>query len=220
MKYETLGRIRYYVPGFMLCGLLWAVGFVTKWFELPVPTKVEELPGFGVAGVLAAALAFPYNALHIRDWLNRTYSDQVNRNLLNRLTGPFSGNPMIRKDLTWTDVDPVFWKFIESDRTLGHQASRAFRNGALWSSAADLRAISLLGLIIFILVLAINLLTGASYFSQQRELVATAVCGALIAFSYLFSMSLTGKQIAIGNEQVNRILTHHKDEWFNKLRHL
>jgi hypothetical protein len=102
MSYETLGWIRYFIPGVLLYVLLASVCWGTSWCSLAVPTKWEDL--FGLAG--AAALAFPYSASCVRNKMNQFYLDQVNENLVQKLTVPFANDPTVPRGLTWRHIDP------------------------------------------------------------------------------------------------------------------
>ncbi|HET9247196.1 MAG TPA: hypothetical protein VFO15_15445, partial [Xanthobacteraceae bacterium] len=193
-----------FIPGVLLYVLLASVCWGTSWCSLAVPTKWEDL--FGLAG--AAALAFPYCASRVRNKMNQFYLDQVNENLVQKLTVPFANDPTVPRGLTWRHIDPVFYNLVNSDKALTHHARRAFRNGALWTSAADLRAISLIGILVFVGALLIEQSFEAAYFPPHRAVIGILTCILLASLSFPISSALTRKQIAIGNKQVDHIMTH------------
>jgi hypothetical protein len=132
MTFVILKSIRYIVPGTLLYVLCSSICWVTTWCSLPLPRTWEEIGKL----VGAVALAFVYLSLGLRERMNEFYYDAVNKNLVDRLTSPFAGDPNIPRPLTWKHVRPIFYKIIDSDASLRHQSQRAFFNGALWTSAA------------------------------------------------------------------------------------
>jgi hypothetical protein len=206
MSYTTLGWIRYFVPGVLLYLLLASICWATSWCAFAVPTNWKDL--FGLA--IAAALAFPYSACGLRHRMNQLYFDQVNGNLVRRLTAPFASDPMVPQGLTWKHIRSVFYNLVNSDRALTHHSQRAFRNGALWTSAADLRAISLIGILAFIAVLLVGKLFETASFPPHRAIIGMFACIVLVGLSFPFSSALTRRQIEIGNEQVEHIMSHHR----------
>ncbi len=208
MDYKWLSRIRYLVPGAMLYVLLVSFCSATKWCSFTLPNKLEDLLGL----VFAAVLAFPYSASGLRNCANKRFFDQVNGNLVAKLTGPFQTDPMVPKGLTWQQVRPLFYNLVNSDNALKHQSQRAFRNGALWTSAADLRAVSLIGLIVFPFAIVLGQYISQLYFPPYRALIGIATCIITIILSYWFSRSFTARQIEIGNEQIEHILMHHRQK--------
>jgi hypothetical protein len=216
MGYTTLGWIRYFIPGVLLYLLLASICWATSWCAMTVPTTWQDL--FGLA--IAAALAFPYSASGLRNRMNQFYFDQVNGNLVQRLTNPFASDPMVPRGLTWRHVRSVFYNLVNSDKALTHHSHRAFRNGALWTSAADLRAISLIGILAFIAVLFIGQSFEAAHFPPQRAMIGVLACILLASFSFPISSALTRRQIEIGNEQVEHIMTYHRQTLRNLLSNI
>jgi len=206
MNFAALKFIRYVVPGILLYVLLYSICWVTIWCSLPLPNRWEELGKL----TAAAVLAFVYNAVDLRERMNSFYFDAVNSNLITRLTSPFAGDPSVPKPLTWRNVRPIFYRIIDSDPSLKHQAQRAFFNGALWTSAADLRAISLIGVLLFSATLLIGNLIGRAEFDFGLGVFAILMCLVLAGVSFGLSKLITKRHIEIGNEQVDFILAHHR----------
>lgn len=213
MEYNVLSWVRYFVPGVMLYVLAVSVCWTTGWCQLSLPSKWQDLIGLA----FAAALAFPYHASNLRTRINQPYFDAVNQNLVEQLTAPFASDPIVPKGLTWRQVRAAFYNLVNADAALTHQSRRAFRNGAAWTSAADLRAISLIGVLVFCIILLVGNLIPSAYFPAYRALAGVLGCLTLAVFSLAFSKSLTNRQIAIGNEQVEHIMLHHRQRWRNTL---
>jgi hypothetical protein len=213
MGYKVLGWLRYFVPGILLYVLFAGICSATSWCTLPVPSDVKEF--FGLT--IVVALAFAYAALGLREKHNNFYFDQVTGNLVHRLTSPFAGDPSVSQNLTWKQIRAAFYNLVNSDEALKHHSQRAFLNGALWTSAADLRVVSLIGILFFELALLVGQLSSSLYFPPHRALVGVLSCLTLFSVSFPISRALTQRQIEIGNEQVEHIMMHHRQAFREKL---
>ena len=212
MKFTALNLIRFSVPGVLLYVLLSSVCTVTHWCSLSLPEQWSELTKY----TLSIVFSFFYAALPFRFWMNAIYFDAVNRNLVERLTDPFSHDPDVPRPLQWRHIRPIFYNLIDSDKSLSHQSLRAFASGALWTSAADLRAVALMGAIVFFVL---SLFGGATadlfpslHFSVHRSVVAMGICVLLVLISFPISSLITQNHIAIGNEQVDFIFAHYRSK--------
>jgi hypothetical protein len=208
MEYKLLSTLRYFIPGMMLYFLLVSICWATKWCELEIPKTWEEFLKLS----LAAVLAYPYTASKLRNRMNEFYFEAVNKNLVKGLTEPFKGDPGVPRGLTWQQIRSTFYHLVNSDAALTHHSRRAYANGALWTSAADLRAISLIGVLAFITCILVGQLFEIAEFPPIRAIAGIAVCLLLMGISFRLSSALTQKHIEIGNEQLEHILTHHKDK--------
>lgn len=204
---NKLALVRFLVPGCLLYVLLVAVCAATNWCSLALPTNWEELSKL----TLAVALAFLYNSVRLRERMNESFFKAVNQNLVDKLTAPFAANPMVPRPLQWRHVRPVFYSIIDGDPSLTHQASRAYFNGALWTSAADLRVISLIGILVFVGVLFLGNLFPGLTFPYGKVVGAILVCIFLAGISFPISAAITRRHIEIGNEQVEFILAKYRE---------
>jgi hypothetical protein len=116
---------------------------------------------------------------------------------------------LVPKGLSWRDISAVFYNLVNNDPALTHHSKRAFRNGALWTSAADLRAVSLIGILIFEIVLLVGQLVDRLSFPAYRAVFGILVCILIFVISFALSKAFTNKQMEIGNEQIEHILMHH-----------
>src|SRR5262245_4009701 len=172
MEYKLLNTVRYFVPGMMLYLLLVSVCWLTSWCELEIPKTWEEFLKLS----LAAVLAYPYTASGLRNRMNEFYFEAVNKNLVRGLTEPFKGDPGVPRGLTWQQIRSTFYHLVNSDPALTHHSRRAYANGALWTSAADLRAISLIGVLAFIACMFIGQIFETAQFPLVRAIIGIVVC--------------------------------------------
>jgi hypothetical protein len=146
MELVVLQTVRLLAPGVMIYLLLVGICWATRWCELTVPNKLEDITKLFAVVVLGTI----YNISDLTEWSNRKYFDRVNQNLTIRLTEPFKNDPEVPKNLTWSKVRLVFYKIVDSDESLKVKAKLAYRNGAFWASVADLRVISAIGCVVFL----------------------------------------------------------------------
>jgi len=212
MKFTVLNIVRFFVPGALLYALLSSICLVTHWCSLSLPDRWEEITKYTSSFVFS----FFYAALPIRFWSNAIYFDAVNRNLVTRLTAPFQNDPEVPKPLQWRHIRPIFYRLVDSDKSLSHQSFRAFASGALWTSAADLRAVALIGTTAFFILSLGGPAIGNQFpdlaFPVHRSVIAMAICVFLALISFPLSSLITKNHIAIGNEQIDFILAHYRDQ--------
>ena len=213
MEYTYLSWVRFFIPGVLFYVIAASLCWATGWCALPLPSRWQDLVGL----TLAAFLAFPYHASNLRHRMNEPYFNAVNQNLVQQLTSPFANDLAVPKGLTWMQIRPAFYNLVNDDKALTHQSRRAFRNGAAWTSAADLRAASLIGVLLFCLVLLIGNIVSFAQFPPYRAIAGILGCLIIALLSLSFSKTLTSQQIAIGNEQVEHIMLHHRQRWRNTL---
>ena len=130
-----LKSIRFFVPAVMLYFVLCAICWFSHWCELAFPTQYDQI----TKSIAAIILGFIYSVSYLRESANGIYYDAVNKNLMDKLTGPFAADPNVPKDLPWSTIRPIFYGLVDNDASLKHQATLAYWNGALWTSSADLR---------------------------------------------------------------------------------
>jgi hypothetical protein len=161
-----LKTLRFFIPAGMLYFILVAICWYSYWCELAIPRTYEEI----TKTIGALILGFVYNVSYLRELSNKYYFRLVNSNLVRHLTAPFQGDPNVPQGLTWGRVRHAFYHFIDKDKSLEHQKGLAYWNGALWTSSADLRAISAIACIVTAgLMLGANL-AGDTNFDSARAL--------------------------------------------------
>jgi len=188
MKRETLKCIRRWTPGVIsvifFSILVWIIS--GKW--VPIETEWSEL----IKTTPVIAISILYYFLPFRNISNKKYYTNVTENLRSNLV-KISGVPDDKKVLDWTCVSGAFYHFIEKDPSLKIKSELAYDNGAYWTAAADIRAISFI-FIIFSLILY--------FFEFKNSLTAAIVFTFFYITSFFFSISVTNKHKVIGNEQL------------------
>jgi hypothetical protein len=213
MGISTLKLVRLFVPAIMLYFLAVLFCWVSNWCNLAVPDTYVAFTGTITAVVLGAI----YYALPLREFANRAYFDRVNRNLVYQLTLPFSNEPDFPCDLTWRQVKRVFYPYVDNDKSLEHQKMLAFWNGAIWTSAADLRMVATIGIVVLALIMLVVNLVGGTIFDNAKATYVILGLALLFFLSIGLSELTTRKHIRIGTFQAEHIRLQHKDELRAKL---
>jgi len=206
MAIFTLKTIRFFVPAILVYMLAVLFCWVSDWCSLAVPESYETF----AKSIIAAALGAIYYALPLRECANQAYFDRVNRNLVYQLTLPFIHDPNFPRDLTWRQVRRVFYPYVDNDKSLGHLKVLAFWNGAVWTSAADLRMVSGIGVIFFAFVMLVVNLIGNNTFGNARGVYAILLLLFLFLMSIVLSELTTRRHIRIGTQQAEQIRLHHR----------
>ena len=208
-----LKTIRFFVPAGLLYFLLVGICWFSHWCEVALPSQYEEI----TKSILALILGYAYSVSYLRELSNSKYFEMVNQNICNKLITPFAGDPNVPKDLPWSRVRHVFYRFVDADESLKHQKTLAYWNGALWTSAADLRAVSALGCVITgILLLGANIF-GDARFDTIRATYFFLLMVALFAISIPLSILTTRRHMEIGTQQCEFIVAQYRSELRAKL---
>jgi hypothetical protein len=213
MAIFTLKTIRFLVPAILLYLLAVLFCWVSNWCSLAAPESYET---FGKS-ITAIALGAIYYALPLRECANQVYFDRVNQNLVYQLTLPFIDDPAFPRNLTWRQVRRVFYPYVDNDKSLEHLKVLAFWNGAVWTSAADLRMIAGLGTIFVTLVMLVVNLVGDNNFDNAKATYAILLLVLLFLVSIVLSELTTRRHIRIGTQQAEQIRLQHRDELRTKL---
>lgn len=203
---KGLKVVRFLVPAALLYLMLVLLCWATGWCELDLPTSVEQIS----KSLLALALGAVYNIFHCREFANRQHFDDVNQNLVQKLTEPFSGDARLSRGLSWSQIRSVFYHFVDNDKSLEHQKNLAFANGALWGSAADVRMVSTFGVVLMSLSMLLANLFGSSTFNNANATYVFFVFVLTFLLSALASRLTTRWHMEIGAQQVQHILLHHR----------
>ena len=213
MSSSALKTIRFFVPGVFSYVLFVLFCWASNWCTLALPESYETL----TKSLLALALAAVYYALPLRKNANRIYFDRVNQNLVDELTRPFNSDVDFPKNLRWPKISRIFYNYIDTDPRLAHTKGLAFWNGAFWTSTADLRVISGLGVLLFAGAILIANLIHDSSFNNSRAIGGLLLLIFLFVISILFSELTTRLHMAIGSQQAEYIRENHRAELKAKL---
>jgi hypothetical protein len=212
MPIFVLKTIRYFVPAGLLYLLLVLFCWASAWCSLAVPENYETI----TKSLLALALGGIYYALPLREYFNDVYFNRVNQSLINQLTLPFKVDPNFPKELTWNQVRRVFYPFVDNDKSLKHLKGLAFWNGAIWTSAADVRA-SCIGIILFALVMLFANIVGSTTFDNAKATYSILLLAVVFTISIPLSELITQRHIKIGTQQAEYIRLNHRNDLRDKL---
>ena len=197
------------VPGVMLIFAMYPVAQLVdptlEWRQL-LQTDLAS----GIYLFIAMALGLTYNYTPLRTISNKTYHEKVNVNLRTQALRVLPDNERDLDSYRWKDVRSIFYHFVDKDPSLKNQVSRAYCNGLAWTTFADLRAIAF----IFTMIYA------SCYFllDSIAFLWYALVAFALFVVSFAFSNISTKRHMQIGDEQIEYILVHYRQELADKLK--
>lgn len=206
--------LRFIIPGVMLYGLLVIFCWTTKWCELAIPKTYEE-----ISKLLAAILlGFIYAMSGLREISNGYYYKRVNINVKRTLIAPFIDQHPDLGRLTWANVRPIFYGFVDNDKSLEKQSEIIRWNGLLWTSVADLRACCIAGALLFSISIVCGYHVSKLGFDFGRA--GYPLTGLLLLFllSFRWSSQLTEQHRQLGREQCEHIILDKRNELLNKLQ--
>lgn len=208
-----LKTIRFFVPAVMLYFVLVAICWFSHWCELAIPTQYDDI----TKSVAAIVFGYVYSVSYLRELANGDYYNAVNRNIIDKLTVPFAADPNVPKNLPWATIRPIFYGFVDNDASLTHQKTLAYWNGALWTSSADLRAISCLACVITGMIMVVANIIGDTKFDNIRATYFFLFAVLIFLISIWFSKLATRRHIDIGTEQCEFILVQYRAKLKDKL---
>jgi hypothetical protein len=208
MSPNTLKWVRLVAPGIIIL----ALGYPFYSIILQ-SSKTNPLPNETIFMGVALVLGAMYYASPLRLWSNYWFHDDVNRNLVELMVRPAFKGGLVKKDPTlvkFDEVRDIFYHFVDTEPSLKNRAEQAYFNGAIWTTIADVRALSLLFFIAYGLIWLFFDRNGAAG-------LWAIICGLLFVISVPLSISVTRVQTKIGASQVEFIYTHKKPELENLL---
>lgn len=208
MQLVTQQYLRMLIPGLFLYGLLVVFCWTTRWCQLSIPHSYEE----GSKLVASVVLGFIYSATPLRKMSNAFYHTEVNSQIVALLTKPFKSEIPGIELLTWNEIRTVFYHFVDKDKSLETQSQMARFNGLLWTSAADLRVVSLAGIPIFAAAMICSSRIASLKFEEATA--GLPILGLFMVFlsSLYASQYFTGQHRLIGRQQFDYILHHYSEE--------
>lgn len=197
MEQKTLNWLRIVVPGAIFIVGAVILGAITGLYELPSPDVDALLKSLSVIviGVL-------YHLTPLRSWINKGHHYRVNENIRARMVS-MAGLPDDKSRFTWKRLRGIFYDLVDHDESLKVKGQRVMFNGLLWTSAADLTAISVLFLG-YSLILAVSAVPNADYAA-----IVFFVSGLM---GFVGSIRTTERHIELGNEQLDLMEEKYQDE--------
>jgi len=181
----------------------------TGWCDVEINLDLEN------AVILTISWTFGslYQVLEFREISNQWYHLDVNANISSRLTEPFVEEHPELKRLGWREVRHCFYHFIDTDESLAKKSQIVRANGLNWTTVADIRAISLIGIIILVCAAAFSQWQPVPWakFDEYRIFAPMFVLLSLFVCSLPISDKLTKRHRYLGNEQCEYILLHKRN---------
>lgn len=191
MSLTTLKLVRLIGPGFLILAFAAMLGAVTELWNIPMPDyeKAIYAPSLIVPGLM-------YYITPLRSWVNNPHHKRLVERIRSELVS-ISGFADRPDKFTWRALKPLFFSLVDSDQTLKKKSELAYFNGAIWTTCADITALSLIYLLIAIAMWFALVIEGA--------LLAAGLFFGLAIIGLLGSLVTTRKQIDIASEQLDVI---------------
>lgn len=212
MTKTTLKKLRLVIPG--------VITLIVFFFLLPSSFRVQDLSQFllSLTGlgylVIVCAIGGLYNIIGVRGLFLGDSLLLIQANIKQKLTVPFYAEDPIRakiESLTeGRQLMNVFYRIIDNDESLKSKSQDVYFNGLLWSTTADVMALTSFAIPVYLMAYLFNPLS-------HYPLMAL-VLSVIYLFAALFLMpKVTSKHIELSNDQLDFILQHHRDELHKQL---
>jgi len=180
------------------------------------PTSLDEI--MKLTSVLL--IAFFYEFTQLRKVSNGFPLFRVNAGIMNHLKAPFSDDDNRITNIPWSEFKDVYYQIIDNDETLKLRSEHIRFNGTLWSSAADLRAISAVALFFAVLFLLADHFRLYDGFIRDELIKSAAIFLTTFTASIPISWILTNRHREMVLGQCDYILLHKRQallEGINKI---
>jgi hypothetical protein len=209
MNKEMLKTLRLLIPGLMIAvGCVAPLFFGTLHFAETIRTNEKLL-----LWLVPPAIGTLYYVLNLRRYFMEVPLERIHNRIKDALLAPFTNHSVIgpastqlRKGRT---ILNIFYQFVDNDKSLTEKAKSVYLNGLVLSSFADLRAITLLLLPVYL---------GAWMFAKNgdfRWYLLAAIVLNVVAVPLI--KIATVKHIELGAEQTEFIVQFHVSELENLL---
>lgn len=198
MNKQLLKQLRFLVPGLIFYAFHLFFGYITGLWAVHLPENWQEA-AFSTTPLI---LAFLYYSLPIRNFSNKDFYEKINENIVKGIL-EISGPTHINKKYTWKKISPIFYHFIDKDPSLKSKSLDAYFNGLIWTTWADVRAISF-----FYIILS----SALAYFSCPAGAYSVFFFAIIFLTSFLGSHFVTKRHLSIGEEQLDVIRTLYRNE--------
>lgn len=204
MTPNALNLLRFWFPALGAVFLYSILAICTGFTEIKIPHDMKDW-------ALTPPLAFVAVVFYLtplRRWESQYFYRNINENIRARLVEISDLND--DKDrFTWKNLKPIFYEIIDNDKSLSGKSQVIMFNGFLWSSAADMVVLSIL---FSIIALLLNIL---GFEGAVRAFTAYTGISVLALF---LQISLTGKHMQLGNDQLDHMEQLHRDKIRSKIK--
>lgn len=216
MKKETLKKLRIVIPG-VFC-LIMILPLFQETFSLESLKKAfDSISGGVLYMIIVAGVGGLYYISDIRGIFLRESLYRIHQNIKLGLLGLCYDDAEImgafKKLMEGRTLILVFYGFIDKDESLKEKAKNVYFNGLVWSTVADITALSAIGLIIYLIGFFV---AGRSHFLWIA--LAAAVLHLFCEFACM--PRVTNKHIDLGSEEIEHIGIHCRAELNKRLREL
>jgi hypothetical protein len=207
MSKESLKALRVFIPGLII--FLFGIPLLQGQLDFSNIFKtLSLLEGFVYVGIVVILGAI-YNLTNIRGKFLKKSLESIHNNIKTRLLEPFTNDQTILQSRNKLSegryLIQVFYNLIDNHETLKEKAKNVHLNGLYWTTIADIRALSSIFFVIYILYWLIN---------HLQDYLVVAVILLLIYFiaSHIFAPRVTEMHIDLSNEQLEFIQVHLRKE--------
>ncbi|MCT8972612.1 hypothetical protein [Microbaculum marinisediminis] len=208
MSYTTQRYLRFVIPGMLGYFSLYFICLGGNFCNIDWPASLDEVMKLTAVFLIA----FFYDLLPLRKLANSKHEDIINKYIITTLKEPFIRNNNNLDRIEWDEFKDIYYKLIDNDETLKMRSQTIRFNGTLWSSAADLRAISGVSLLILILFLIASKCGIYNDFNENEILKSWVIFSVGFISSFPISWTLTSRHRTMVRGQCNYIIRHRKDE--------
>lgn len=212
MKKETLKVLRIIVPGVII--FIFFLPLTQGDFDFSaLISSLISLKGL-LSPIVICGLGGLYNIINLRKWFVADSHLLIHDNIKSKLLSPFSDDHLIagssERLREGRNLLHVFYYFVDRDPSLKEKAKNIYFNGLLWSSTADIMALSCMFMASYLI--------GYLFLNRDHYLIGALVLGLLCLFaSWALMPIVTKKHIALSDEQLDYIKLHYKEALHSKL---
>lgn len=195
-------------------------GTVFLFFSVPVYQyfteeifKIDESLRFSLEGygaVLAIIIGSLFGTLKIRSMRNRKTHKEINDNIKSRLITEGLAEEKTEEEIAKVknsrELMHVFYHIIDNDESLKEKSKLVRDNGLIWTSTADIAILSCFFSWVYLLMI---LILGVDGLLVSSGLMIGSI--GLISGEVLHPRTVK-EHINLGNQQIDFILTNHRDE--------
>jgi len=211
-----LKQLRIFIPGLLLVVLLMSVVRAVTQANLDIAGLFSSLrlTDTVVFPVAAYFLGGIYYLSDIRMWFLRGSKHRIDSNIRRRLVEFCKSDPRVggcaSRLVDSTQLLGIFFHVVDKDTTLTEKAKNVYLNGLVWSTTADVMAVSLFGGAAHLTIYLIAHKPGCLTFALGMGLLYLLFWRALLP-------KVTDKHIKLSNEQLDYIGLNFKDELCAKI---
>jgi len=214
MTLETLKRLRLVVPGVIVLLILKPLS--SSAVSLDSFTGLLDVIDWALKGTAAVLFGTFYSLTRLRLVVLTRFQTKIDSNIRDQLLAPCLSDPVIanvadrlRRGRVLMNV---FYWYVDHDESLRARSRRIYFNGLLWSSAADLAILSLLGALVY---------WGAVLLFDPRPRFII-VAGILAVVSWVSEYALlpviTAHHIELGNDQIGFLRQHYGNDLCRRIK--